>query len=329
MKEQKVDQAQEFDLDKKIRTLKQAVYGVSISNKDLDKKSKKLDKYIEKLDGYLAEDGDSFLHATPFGDKNGCVIVTKNKVMVCYHGTKFEDYFSSDADDKKRARREMDNNLLTSPAKMNFGDKEVDVHKGYKNEYEQSKNNMLKILNGALEHPNDQKPIEFNGHSLGGAVATIAALDFVCSNSNIDVNRVSVNSFGAPKFFSSGAKELCKEKGLENKITRVAQYLDPVVNFPRNGKYEHVGKEISLVGAATLHSTNTYRKIADKKLAPKHIDPSLSGYRKLVEKLNTAMIGLSQSIKRQVNKLRGCTAKEQYQSINTSSKTKEGNVRSH
>lgn len=296
---------QESAEDKKIRTLKQAVYGVSISNKDFGKgRSKKLEKYIDKLDGYLVEDGDSFLHATPFGDKNGCIIVTKKKIMVCYHGTKFEDYFSSDPDEKKRSRREMGNNLLTSPVKMGFGGQEVDVHEGYRNEYEQSKKNMLDILNEALQPPNDQKPIEFNGHSLGGAVATIAALDFVCSNSHIDVNRVSVNSFGAPKFLSSDAKQLCIDKGLGERITRVTQYLDPVVNFPRTKNYEHVGEEISLVGVATLHSTNTYRKIADKKLAPKHIDPSLSGYRKLVKQLNSAMIELSQSIKRQINKVR-------------------------
>lgn len=316
---------QESDEDKKIRTLKQAIYGVSISNKDLDKKSKKLDKYIEKLDGYLSEDGDRILNIKPFGDKNGCIIVTEKKIMVCYHGTKFEDYFSSDESDKDRARREMGNNRLTSPVKMGFGDKEVDVHEGYKNEYMLSRDSMSEVLNEALQPPNDKNPIEFNGHSLGGAVATIAALDFVCSNSDIDVKRVSVNSFGAPKFLSSSAKDLCNKKGLDKTITRVEQYLDPVVNFPSDKEYERVGEVISLVGVATLHSTNTYRKIADKKLAPKHIDPSLSGYRKLVEKLNTTMIGLSQSIKKQLNKLRDCTTKEQYQSI----PSKQGGTRSH
>lgn len=296
---------QESAEDKKIRTLKQAIFGVSISNKDLSKPdSPKLKGYIDKLDGYLSEDGDTFLHATPFGDKNGCIIVTKNKIMVCYHGTKFEDYFSSDKSDKDRSRREMSNNLSTSLVKMGFGDKEVDVHEGYKNEYMLSRDSMSKIINEALQPPNDKKNIEFNGHSLGGAVANIAALDFVSSNEHIDVSRVSVNSFGSPKVFSREAKELCESTGLNKNITRVEQYLDPVVKFPPEKEYKHAGEEISLVGVATLHSTNTYRKIAEKKLAPKHIDTSLSGYRRLIESLNSAMIKLSKSIITQIDKIK-------------------------
>ncbi len=301
MKEETVEND---DLEaRKIRILKQAVFGVSISNKDLsNKEDSKLKNYQAKLNKYLEEDGDKILEIKPILQNGegrysaGCIKVTEKKIMVCYHGTKFKDYYSEDPVLKEGARRQIEHNSHNSLVDMGLGPQIVKVKEGYKAEYIASRDSMSNLLSEALAPPNDKKPVEFNGHSLGGAVATLAALDFKCSNLEIDDSRISVNTFGAPKVLSEEAVRLYESKGLAKNTTRLVQYLDPATGYPSGEDYRHVGESITLVGVATLHSTNTYRKIAEKKLQPKHINPDLGAYRRLVEKMNKVMLAVSKFI---------------------------------
>ncbi|WP_341815852.1 lipase family protein [Wolbachia endosymbiont (group B) of Idaea biselata] len=126
---------------------------------------------------------------------------------------------------------------------------------------------MHKILKG---HANDKglaiKDLKINvtGHSMGGALASIAAL---CLNKTEDAEDVHVATFGSPRVFYNGAADVY-DKCLGNKTIRVACQSDPVPCLPHGNAgmhYKHVGKPLKLETGKTLeylephyHKIDTY-----------------------------------------------------------------------
>ncbi|BET34993.1 MULTISPECIES: TomO hydrophobic C-terminal domain-containing protein [Wolbachia] len=113
---------------------------------------------------------------------------------------------------------------------------------------------MHKILKG---HANDKglaiKDLKINvtGHSMGGALANIAAL---CLNKTEDAEDVHVATFGSPRVFYNGAAEVYNQC-LGNKTIRVACQSDPVPCLPHGNAgmhYKHVGKSLKLETGKTL-----------------------------------------------------------------------------
>lgn len=228
-------------------TIKLASIGIGLS--------KNWNKYKAELDNKYPEYKDAQI--IPFSKNNGTkrpagyVIVPKDgPAMVCYHGTKFGELSDGGS-------REIYHDLQTQPTAMKFGNQEHQVHTGFKVEYEASKENLYEILN-AIDPPRE---VLFSGHSLGGAVATIAALD-AATNKQIQVG--GLVTCGAPPTLSPGAANLYHETGLSEKTFRMEQIFDP---FPRllKSTYEHVGKRIKLhAGSLKVHGSNVYNAMAKK-----------------------------------------------------------------
>lgn len=256
-------------------TLKLATIGIGLSKNWKKYKAELYDKYPEHKDaeltlyGHLGHEKGAIItpyknlnkqektQIIPFFKNNGTkrpagyVIVPKDgPAMVCYHGTKFGEL--SDG-----GTREIYHDLQTQPTDMQFGKEKHPVHKGFKAEYEASKENLYQILN-AIDPPRE---VLFSGHSLGGAVATIATLD-AATNTKIQVG--GLVTCGAPPALSSGAANLYHQTGLSEKTFRMEQIFDP---FPRllKSKYEHVGKRIKLdAGSLKIHGSNVYNAMAKK-----------------------------------------------------------------
>lgn len=196
----------------------------------------------------------------------------KPNIIVSYRGTKTKSEKFSD--------------IQISHQGHQFGDREYDVHKGFAKEYGYSKEDLDNVLRMYKERANvmgEMPNVTFTGHSLGGALAQIAALDHATNPSNnleaeegreaapetervnnelFDASNVSVFTFGAPRVFSRGASQKYDEVGLADKTLHVKHRRDMVPRLNRIG-YKEVGHAINITskGYFLTHSTGaTYDK---------------------------------------------------------------------
>ena len=121
------------------------------------------------------------------------------------------------------------------------------VHSGFLNSYNYFKPELNKKINEIIKtHPNAR--IIFTGHSLGGAVATLAALDAV-NNNNFKDKNISLITFCSPRVLSEEAYKYCMsdkniKKLCENTI-RIWRAGDVVSSLPFEGyklNFKHFGK---------------------------------------------------------------------------------------
>lgn len=231
-----------------------AALGVALTNKAPD--SKDYEQYKQNLVEQLKTSEEVIVgEPRPFYKEGvsspaGYVIETRSEVLVCYHGTQFGKIFGSGA-------KELVHDLDISRAKMDFGGQEVSVHSGFKAEFESSKDSLYKILASV----DIKKDIHLSGHSLGGAVAQIAALDLT-TNRRAAVKKVT--TFGGPRVFTQDAAKLYNDKGLGDVTLRVKQDKDPVPRLVPRGVYHHTGNKIKLQSSKGIHSGGVYRDIANK-----------------------------------------------------------------
>lgn len=203
---------------------------------------------------------------TPFYKNNGTkraagyVIKTGNKALVCYHGTKFSEVFDG-------GYKEIRHDLQSKPVEMSLANgSKVHVHKGFKKEYDVSKES----LNNVLDNLSAGTELIFTGHSLGGSVAQIAALDAQTTTQK-RFNVAATIVYGSPPVFAKEDSQYVSSL-LEDRTFRVEQTLDPVPGlFSR--KLSHIGKVIrGDAGSVKLHGSNTYNHMAAHHLEQEHID---------------------------------------------------------
>lgn len=197
-------------------------------------------------------------------DKNiptGVVIETKDYIMVSYRGTRVTNFWEVFHDSQLHRKN------------MKFGNQNHLIHSGFITEYNESKASLTKALSEAS--PN--KPIIFCGHSLGGALSNIAALDFTTNKVMENVEIGGVITFGAPRVFSHRAANFYNRLGLGDKTIRVAQKGDPIPEIAPYTLYKHTGKKVELAGfKGQTHSSKAYRHIASK-LKDHHIGQAYKG----------------------------------------------------
>jgi hypothetical protein len=121
------------------------------------------------------------------------------------------------------------------------------LHEGFNNRYLESREAMLAVIQGVLEaHGKSSEDVDFliTGHSLGGALATLAAVDI---KKNLTPKaKVDLITFNSPRVFDElGAAET--ETILQDRIIRAWRKGDPVsaILVGISG-YKHVGRPIEL-----------------------------------------------------------------------------------
>ena len=245
--------------------IRSSILGVSMSYQYPGKKPSKqdikdgvpsFDKCLESLKRELIEQGEIFVKSTPFYKDGvrapaGYVIETDRQTIVSYHGTQI---------DNRANTKEVSRDFKIRKSIMSFGGQECGVHAGFKEEYEDSKVDLYKVLN-KIESSN---PLVFSGHSLGGAVASIAALD-ASANGELKGKEVgAVIIFGSPRVFFRSAAHLYNKLGISDKTVRIEQSGDPITKIPiKSLGYAHVGRKIKLDSkVGKTHSEAAYRSIA-------------------------------------------------------------------
>ena len=103
------------------------------------------------------------------------------------------------------------------------------VHNGFLSKY----NHIRQDLHECIDRYSGKRVI-FTGHSLGGAIAQIAALDIAML---FDIE-IDVVTFGSPKVGTRSFTRLLEENV---KITRIAHPKDFITAFPLHSRYIHAG----------------------------------------------------------------------------------------
>jgi len=116
------------------------------------------------------------------------------------------------------------------------------VHTGFEETWKALRPGVLRQFEALGCHPNDAKThIYTTGHSLGGAVATLAAFDLHNAGFNIGGSI----SFEAPRVGNAGFQERFNEVLSEALLYRVTFHRDIVVHVPpRMFGYQHTNPEI-------------------------------------------------------------------------------------
>jgi hypothetical protein len=119
-------------------------------------------------------------------------------------------------------------------------DSEAKVHVGFFVAYEGIREALTETLTGLLsEHPD--RRVWFTGHSLGGALAKLAALHFTST-------LTSVYTFGAPRVGNGAFRDLYNSQLLARTF-RVVHADDVVPRVPwLLGSYRHSGHEVFFPG---------------------------------------------------------------------------------
>ncbi|WP_353270843.1 lipase family protein [Wolbachia endosymbiont (group A) of Hedychridium roseum] len=190
----------------------------------------------------------------------GYVFIRGKEVTIAYRGTCNSYDF----------KRDVEIPLIRQYELLPKGGK---IHLGFYSVFENSWESLYGILKG---YANDQGleirdlKINLTGHSMGGAVANIAAL---CLSVTEDAKDLHIATFGAPRVFNRNAAKVCNEL-FGRKTIRVVDRSDSIPSLPPNFMgYKHVGKQLKIgrhsVPALHDHKLEVYHDLI-LKIKPKN-----------------------------------------------------------
>ncbi|WP_264328645.1 lipase family protein [Wolbachia endosymbiont (group A) of Andrena hattorfiana] len=190
----------------------------------------------------------------------GYVFIRGKEVTIAYRGTCNSYDF----------KRDVEIPLIRQYELLPKGGK---IHLGFYSVFENSWESLYGILKG---YANDQGleirdlKINLTGHSMGGAVANIAAL---CLSVTEDAKDLHIATFGAPRVFNRNAAKVCNEL-FGRKTIRVVNRSDSIPSLPPNFMgYKHVGKQLKIgrhsVPALHDHKLEVYHDLI-LKIKPKN-----------------------------------------------------------
>lgn len=135
------------------------------------------------------------------------------------------------------------------------------VHAGFQHALDQV---WPQIQDSLKEKGLDQTPLYVTGHSLGAAVATLAANRLQDQGNNVQ----GLYTYGSPRVGNSDFAQHVKENGLSEKSWRVENHNDIVAKVPPPwlaGGYQHVGEHIYLDKDGAPHHNPDAELIRDSQ----------------------------------------------------------------
>jgi len=166
-----------------------------------------------------------------------------SEIVVAFRGTVFKDKWLtnkiwastlSTARRRKRKDKATGSNVATDLDETMvhiFNNSAWKGHRGFLTGFQQLKAGVIKALSDERNaHPD--APVIVTGHSLGGALATVAAADLSLNHqdaSHRDWENLHVWTFGSPRVFNKAAAEAVSNAV---EIHRVVSRGDPVPHFP-------------------------------------------------------------------------------------------------
>ena len=175
------------------------------------------------------------------------IIQDKEKLVIAFRGTHYHEIHW------------LRDNIRTSATEMLVRDKTLSVHTGFHDallrHWEGNASGERPLREIVLEylHENKEGKVYITGHSLGGAMASIAYLQVLNLNIGGDYvasDRVCLYTYGQPRWCLDKSSEDAAELFSDN-YYRIANYLDPVPYFPlkQNISLDVMGKILELMPA--------------------------------------------------------------------------------
>jgi len=166
-------------------------------------------------------------------------VAKKDKqLVIAFAGTDFTDANDLAADMKS----------LTG-TNVQMGKHRVNLGKGFNQQYQNIKTGGLwaaiEAVGAGSENEQHFEGIDITGHSLGGALANVCAVDVVTSFPWLR-DKVHLWTFGSPRVFMKASASLVHSEILnEDNIHRFANYGDTIPSTPQGYLgFRHVGKAI-------------------------------------------------------------------------------------
>eukprot|EP01060_Flectonema_neradi_P034517 TRINITY_DN6072_c1_g1_i3.p1 TRINITY_DN6072_c1_g1~~TRINITY_DN6072_c1_g1_i3.p1 ORF type:complete len:2475 (+),score=365.76 TRINITY_DN6072_c1_g1_i3:1752-9176(+) len=143
------------------------------------------------------------------------------------------------------------------------GEGKVGVHKGFYKLWLNLREQIYRIMEENPEvkeifYPkSSNNPLIFTGHSLGGALATLAALDFATDKSGRSDRNIIVYNFGCPRIGNAAFAQLCEKYVPES--YRIINKGDMVPIMPPNFVwYQHAGHPVLLNSSGEFLVDSTF-----------------------------------------------------------------------
>ncbi|WP_353283601.1 lipase family protein [Wolbachia endosymbiont (group A) of Pogonocherus hispidulus] len=264
-----------FSQEKLLEIINFVKVGYYVGDYNLNnKKFSELEERSYRVPAKLKEEGYKIIQFYNMRDNEqpyrhaGYVFIKDKGITIVYRGSRNWFDYMKDA--------EM---ILTSSGELlPEGGK---IHSGFYSLFKDSWESVYKILKG---YANDQQleikdfKINLTGHSMGGAIATIAAL---CLSVREGAEDFHVATFASPRVFDSAAAEVYEER-LGKKTIRVVNQSDFIPSLPLGSMgYKHVGEQLRISSSSSLyaHPLDVYRNlIANLKPDQFKSDNSVSIY---------------------------------------------------
>ncbi|QOD38569.1 lipase family protein [Candidatus Wolbachia massiliensis] len=251
----------------------------------------------EKMYKTRAELANEGYEIIPFGngfeEDAGHVFIKDKEITIAYHGTRFKHGLWGLND----VITDFNTSFTTSELLPEGGR----IHRGFYSSFMDSWSNLYGILKSYAEKQGSEiKDFKINltGHSMGGAVAKIAAL---CLNKTEGTENVHVATFGDPRVFDLTASEIYND-ALQETTIRVTQHRqDPVPAVaPGLLGYAHVGAQlrVSTPDGYAIHKIDGYHEAiyrTDKNDFQSNNNVSLFYYPiRMLNRVNCAVFGNAQ-----------------------------------
>jgi hypothetical protein len=171
-------------------------------------------------------------------------------------------------------------NLDLSPKESSniFGDSKFKLHGGFQNtflqriiDFDSTFDQILKLY--AEELSKSKLKVTVTGHSLGGALSTIAAY-YIKNKYHDIISNVSNISFASPRVFTECSAQIIEDSIGKTNILRIWNQIDPIPLLPSQGfynnnkeNYKHIGHDIMFKDNELTfpHSMKRYIQLTKEK----------------------------------------------------------------
>ncbi|CAK9326857.1 unnamed protein product [Citrullus colocynthis] len=212
--------------------------------------------------------------------------------------------------------KDLRTDLMLVPAGLNperiSGDfnEEVQVHSGFLSAYDSVRMRIISLIKMAINYNDDcaEPPLKWHvyvtGHSLGGALATLLALELSSSQlARHEAITVTMYNFGSPRVGNRQFAEIYNKKVKDS--WRVVNHRDIIPTVPRLMGYCHVAQPVYLAAGDLKDALDNVELQADgyqgdvigESTPDVLVNEFMKGEKELVEKLLHTEINIFRSIR--------------------------------
>lgn len=212
--------------------------------------------------------------------------------------------------------KDLRTDLMLAPAGLNperiGGDfkEEVQVHSGFLSAYDSVRTRIISLIKTATGYQDDGADqaskwhVYVTGHSLGGALATLLALELSSSQlAKRGAISVTMYNFGSPRVGNKKFAEVYNEKVKDS--WRVVNHRDIIPSIPRLMGYCHVAHPIYLAAGDAENALENIELLGDgyegdvigESTPDALVNEFMKGEKELVEKILNTEINIFRSIR--------------------------------